>query len=249
MTCFFRRKGTQVIKHIVRKSFEMVGLEISRLHQAKTTNGALARSTKRHQTVQTVIDVGASDGRWSRMCMRHFPNANYLLIEAQSGHMPGLERFSARYTKASYIIAAASSSVGEIYFDSSELFGGLAFKTPRENSVSLPAVTVDSEVTTRNLEGPFLLKLDTHGFEVPILEGAKETLKNASLVIIEAYNFQLTTESLKFYEMCQYMENLGFRCLEVVDLMIRPKDGAFWQMDLIFAPANLPLFKDNAYGG
>lgn len=225
----------------------MVGIDLIRLQNAKTMNSALARCVQSTQAVGSVIDVGASDGRWSRMCMRHFPGANYLLIEAQKEHMPSLERFSGRFANVSHIIAVASNSIGEVYFNNSDLFGGVASKTPEDNFVVLPATTIDSEVEARKLPAPYLVKLDTHGFEIPILEGARETLKNASLAIIEVYNFQLTADSLKFYEMCQYMENLGFRCLEIADLMIRPKDGALWQMDMIFAPADLPLFKDNAY--
>jgi hypothetical protein len=37
--------------------------------------------------------------------------------------------------------------------------------------------TVDIEVAQRALLGPYLIKLDAHGFEVPILIGAQEALK------------------------------------------------------------------------
>jgi hypothetical protein len=40
--------------------------------------------------------------------------------------------------------------------------------------------TIDGLVRRNNLGGPYVLKLDTHGFEVPILEGAHAVLAEAS---------------------------------------------------------------------
>jgi hypothetical protein len=89
--------------------------------------------------------------------------------------------------------------------------------------------------------------LDTHGYEVPILEGATETLKNTNLLIIEAYNFQIAHKSLRFWELCSYVEKLGFLPFNMVDFMHRSKDNAFWQMDIFFLRAEHPVFSSNTY--
>jgi len=108
-------------------------------------------------------------------------------------------------------------------------------------------VTVDEEVARLKLPPPYLLKLDTHGFELPILEGAMNTLASASLVVIETYNFRLTDSSLKFHEMCTFMENKGFSCIDLVEPMHRPGDQAFWQVDLLFVPSDNAVFSSNSY--
>jgi len=108
-------------------------------------------------------------------------------------------------------------------------------------------ITVDEEVSRLNLSSPYLLKLDTHGFELPILEGAKNTLASAALVVIETYNFKLTADSLKFYEMCAFMESKGFSCVDLVEPMHRPGDQAFWQIDLLFIPSDNVVFSSNSY--
>ena len=59
------------------------------------------------------------------------------------------------------------------------------------------------------MTGPFLIKLDTHGMEVPILNGAKQTLQDASIVILETYIFSIGPESLLFDEMCRHMDGLA----------------------------------------
>jgi len=239
-----------MIKTILKKAFSSFGYTISKHSEDSdlTMNAALARCVKRGLDVNTVIDVGASDGRWSRDCMKHIPNAKYLLIEAQEPHKSALDNFRREKTNVDYVLAAAGHKEGKIYFDNSALFGGLASNTPfDEGSIEVPVVTIDHEIKKRNLKGPYLIKLDTHGFEVPILEGARETLKNSSLVIIESYNYRLTDTSLRYFEMCNYMHQLGFLSIELVDLSLRDRDSSFWQMDVFFIPANSKEFTSNSF--
>jgi hypothetical protein len=108
-------------------------------------------------------------------------------------------------------------------------------------------IRLDDAVKEGGLTGPFLVKLDTHGFEVPILEGCSGIVDQVSLFIIECYGFQIADNSLLFWEMCQYMDCLGFRLFDIVDIMHRPKDGSFWQCDAFFIRKENDLFKDNKY--
>jgi FkbM family methyltransferase len=200
-------------------------------------------------SIEGVIDVGASDGHWSARMMHHFPNAKYLLIEAQkAAHGAALQRFQVAHPNVEYELCAAGDQEGEIYFDASDPMGGLASTTPfPKNNISVPVSTVDNLVSRLNLRGPFLLKLDTHGFEVPILEGARQTMAQSAMLIIETYNFTLCPGALRFYELCQFLEPLGFRCVDMFDLMNRPGDHAFWQMDMVFLPTTHPVFQSNRY--
>jgi hypothetical protein len=45
-----------------------------------------------------------------------------------------------------------------------------------------------------------MIKLDTHGYEVPFLCGATETLRNTNLLVNETYNFRVIESSLLFHE-------------------------------------------------
>ena len=105
-----------------------------------------------------------------------------------------------------------------------------------------------AEVARRSLSPPFLVKLDTHGFEVPILDGASRTLEETSLLVVEAYNFDLGPGALRFPDLCRLLEQRGFRCVDLADPMWRPRDGALWQLDLLFVPASRPEFASNTYG-
>jgi FkbM family methyltransferase len=239
---------------------KFVPIPIKRLAQRFIESRGFVRATpsadlhavmsRRHElSVETVIDVGASDGHWSARMMRYFPIAKYLLIEAQkAAHGAALQRFKADHPNVEYELCAAGDHDGEIYFDASDPMGGQASSTPfAKNNISVPVSTVDNLVRRRNLRGPFLLKLDTHGYEVPILEGARQSMAHSAMLIIEAYNFMLCPGALRFYELCQFLEPRGFRCVDMFDLMNRPGDSAFWQMDMVFLPSTHTVFQSNRY--
>src|ERR1700761_7610530 len=89
---------------------------------ALLSGAALDRILSRGMVVGTVIDIGASNGMWSESVMPYFPDAKYLLIEAQDVHAAGLEAFTARHPNADYVLKAAGEKPGTIYFDGAEPF-------------------------------------------------------------------------------------------------------------------------------
>ena len=215
---------------------------------AGTMESALRWLAPRHP-VRTVLDVGASNGSWTELAMQCYPDAAFLLVEAQrDAHEPALRALAGRYPNVHYVIAAAGDRDGTVHFDGSDPFGGAASEHPTgAHDIVVPMTTIDGEVKRRGLEPPFLLKLDTHGFEVPIFEGARNVLSQAGLVVVEAYNFELTPGTLRFHEMCTFLETRGLRCVDLVDVMRRPEDGALWQFDLMFVPRDRPEFRSNSY--
>ncbi|MDV3001973.1 MAG: hypothetical protein N5P05_003579 [Chroococcopsis gigantea SAG 12.99] len=72
---------------------------------------------------------------------------------------------------------------------------------------------------------------------------AKETLYQTEMIIVETYNFGIAPGSLRFYQICQYLETKGFRCVDMCDPLFREKDKAFWQIDLFFIPFITKFFR------
>ena len=160
----------------------------------------------------------------------------------------GLVSLAAGSERIDYVIAVAGDTQGQSHFDASDPFSGVASPDPTgEHDLVLPMTTVDAEVRSRSLPGPYFLKLDTHGFEQSVLMGASVTLETTSIAVIEAYNFELQSNSMRFHELCGYMEERGMRVIDLVDIMRRPKDGVLWQFDLFFARDDRPEFVSNAY--
>jgi FkbM family methyltransferase len=242
----------QIVGKFIKGALKRLGYELRPLsgqYAALTMQAALSRRASSGLEIGTVIDVGASNGSWTRLAQQCFPDAFYFLIEANSFHAQSLSDFKRQNVNVDYILAAAGDSSGEIYFDATDPFGGLAAHARASaNDIIVPVTTIDDQVQRRSLRPPFLVKLDTHGFEVPILKGAQETLKQASLLVVEAYNFTIAPDSLRFWEMCRYLERCGFRPIDLCDPLHRPKDQAFWQIDLFFVPIASREFESNVYG-
>jgi FkbM family methyltransferase len=213
-----------------------------------TLKAALARIAKRGIDVATVIDVGASNGMWSGCVEQYWPGARYHLIEAFDHWLPSLQELAQRKPNYTFTLAAAGPHDGTIKFfnDREAPFGG-AVVTDFRDAWSVPMVSIDAEVSRFNLQPPFLVKLDTHGFESEIVAGATKTLADTNLFVNEFYNYQLHATSKRFAEMVVLIESLGFRCIDMFDPLWRLKDDAFWQIDMAFIPRGRPEFLNNSY--
>jgi FkbM family methyltransferase len=218
------------------------------LAQQPTLAGFLTRLARYRIEFATVIDVGASNGMWTRQVLNHFAAPEFFLIEAQRAHEPALAAFAAENPRVRYTLCAAADRPGEVHFHAGDPFGGLAAHTAfPEHNVVVPARTLDEITATHALHPPYFVKLDTHGFEEQILSGAAQTLRQTSLAVIEAYNHRMGHDNLLFPELCALMADRGFRCIDFFDPLYRPHDGSFWQADFAFARTDWPGFEHQHY--
>lgn len=213
------------------------------------TPSALARIQARGVEVASVLDVGASDGIWSIKARPCWPQARYHLVEAFGHWQEKLEALCAAEPAFSHVIAAAGATEGEVWFsnDPEAPYGGAASTEPGQGRWPVPQVSLTGEVVRLGLPGPYLIKLDTHGFERPILEGAAAILAQTSLVVIETYIFHVLPDAMLFHEMCAYMAGHGFRVIDMSEPLWRERDRALWQVDLFFVRDDRPEFRHNGY--
>jgi FkbM family methyltransferase len=235
------------LRRAANRLLHPLGLHLIRRERAFEMDEALGRARARGLEIRTVIDVGASDGIWSLRAQRHFPKARFLLFEPLAERHAALERLRASHG-FDFVPAAAGPQPGRVRFAVDPALDGSGVATPDSPMTrAVPVETIDATVAARALTGPYCLKLDTHGFEVPVLTGAARVLGQTQLLVIEAYNFPLTPDCLRFHELCTWLEARGFRCCDLADPMRRPRDGLLWQMDLLFVPAASPWFASNRY--
>ncbi len=241
------------ISHAVNSLLTPLGVKIVRAH-ADTLDATFAmesavrRITEHGIPINSVIDIGASNGEWSLMTMGTFPRASYIGIEPLRERRPELEVVKQKHENFDYALCVAGRTDGEdaILNISDDLDGSTVDGTGGQ-ARSVPVKTVDAIVRERKLEGPFLLKFDTHGYEVPILMGAKETLTKTNVIVMEVYNFKITDHAIRFHEMCSHLEQLGFRCYDIAGPSLRLHDKAFWQMDMFFARTDSGMFSSSEY--
>ena len=240
---------SSIFYRVLRPILLLRGMEvvpIARHEKKGFFTPALERECKRGQPA-TVIDVGASDGRWSVEAARVFPSARYHLIEPLLERKPALSALCDSRPNFSFSSAAAAEQLGSGFMSVSEDLDGSALSTQCATARQVDLTTIDHEVEKLKLPAPYLIKLDTHGFERQIIEGASNTFNRTIVCIIEVYNYELFKGSLRFGELNDLMEKKGFRCSDIVNLVWRPGDEMLWQFDMFFKPASSIEFSRNSY--
>jgi FkbM family methyltransferase len=226
------------MKSILRKTgWELRRVDNSRQSNTRATMQEGLRWLSSHNFhFKTVLDVGASDGCWSKDCMKYFPMADYILFEPQPVHSDALDKFAQSCGKNVKIIKkAVGATIGDTFFDAKDPFGGALLQENKDSyTIKVEMTTIEDSVSQIDDERPYLMKLDTHGYEKSILEGAGKTLEKIDVLIIEAYNYKFTNEGLLFWELCAYLSDRGFRPIDLVDVDHRKFDNSLWQMDLFF---------------
>jgi len=189
--------------------------------------------------IQTIVDVGASDGRYSKALWPTRPEATYILVD------PIEYPNKWEGNKVNWVHKALLDKPGlSVAFSKSvDLFGsgcyGDAVATQTVGSTTL------SELC--DVHESIFVKLDTHGVEMEILGNHLPTLRSKiPLIQIEAYNFNLSPTSVPFFRLTQFMENWGYRVMALFDVSHR-SDGCLWQMDLLFAHKENSLFNNPFY--
>nr|WP_294790348.1 FkbM family methyltransferase [uncultured Mucilaginibacter sp.] len=242
-----------MIVPVVKRILQKMGFELRRRKVVTgpypnigelNMTGAMQRSHVRGLTaVKTVLDIGAAEGLWSLSAKQLWPDADYVLFEPLAERIELLTNLSASTPGFHFVPKGAGKESGSFSMEVTDcLDASMITDTPIDATRSrlIEVTSIDEEVANLGLDGPFIVKLDTHGFELPILEGCAGIFDRVSLFIIECYGYKITKDTLLFWEICQYMESKGFRLVDVVDIVHRPLDQTFWQCDAFFCPVNSP---------
>lgn len=211
-------------------------------------SSAVQRIPTHNISVNSIIDIGASNGKWSMDTLKVFPVASYLAIEPLSEREEALEKLKIKHDNFDFALCVAGDADGQhVMLNVADDLDGSSVDATGKNIRKVPVRTIDSIISEKNMKEPFLLKFDTHGYEIAILNGAKDTLDKTNIIIMEVYNYKIEDHALRFHEMCSHMEKLGFRCYDIAGPMLRLYDKSFWQMDLLFCRKDSEIFVYNQY--
>lgn len=247
----------ELLKKLIRKSFNVLGLEVQRKPKVSPTVsrssmlGSLKQVAENGFNPQTIIDVGAANG--TPPLYEVFPNARHILIEPLEEFTPDLKSLVSKLRNAQYFIAVANKISGETTINvHPDLVGSSLYKEEEDSDVNgvertVPAITLDEICHAQKTEAPYLIKIDTQGSELDILEGATKILQDTETIILEVSLFEFFKGGPQFFDCIQFMKARGFVAYDLFSLQYRLLDRALSQVDIMFVQETSELRKYHFY--
>lgn len=203
------------------------------MSRAPLKRQALKLLRERGVPVSTVLDVGVLNG--TPELVEAWPDVKYILFEPVAEFA---ETIRANYAAVDHeLVSAAVSDVsGTVALETFTVLDGADISHSRMKADGgagmrqVPMVSLDDWLASCPQAAPYLLKIDIDGQELKVLAGASETLKQASIVIIEASRRQ-------FVRRLNAVQKAGFTLFDLAEPCYY--DGAFWQCDAIFVRDDL----------
>lgn len=171
-------------------------------------------------SIRTVIDVGANKGRHTKMYRRKFPEATVYAIEP----VPHLADSIAKWAESQngqvqVLNIALSNCTGETEFfvnHKASIWSTLRVPEgePAEDyqRIVVDVDTLDNLSQQLDIVDDVLVKIDTEGADIDVLEGGEQMLRSAAAVLIESifYPTRYGDDAPVFEEVVGAMMELGF---------------------------------------
>jgi FkbM family methyltransferase len=171
--------------------------------QDRCLNRFLKYCDNKNIQFKTVLDIGAWCGTWS-LAMQKYAE-NIFCYEPNKTHFACLEKNLASFSNVSLYNCAIGNEEG---------FVKLTEETATQNTrvIQEKGDTKICTIDSLNLDNVDLIKIDVEGFEMEVLKGGKETIKNIEYIMIELNNNTKRYGSSN-REIEKYLPTLGFRML------------------------------------
>ena len=149
--------------------------------------------------IEVVFDVGANDGQSVRTFLPAFPFATIYSFEPDPKTFQRLELLLGRQSRVRPVCRALGSSSGtaQLFRFNLDQTNSLLPKAEgaeqyvfdknylkSQGTVSVPITTIDDFCAMESIRRIDLLKIDTQGFEIEVLQGAKALLSQGAIAMI-----------------------------------------------------------------
>jgi len=166
-----------------------------------------------------IIDVGAYEGEWTRRLKAIYPSSRVLMVEPLAKE-PFLSKVQKDWPDVSYSIQLLGSKTGtEKRFYECET--GSSYYEENSPAKKNPTVrktqSLDDLLSSLShvLRSPSLLKIDSQGSELDILDGARQSLQFFEMIYLEVPIVLYNHDAPDFEAYITYMSRIGYRVFDV----------------------------------
>ncbi|MDH3648415.1 MAG: FkbM family methyltransferase [Saprospiraceae bacterium] len=231
-----------IIKHYLRKS----GYEIRKYTDNSEHQNLL--KLLRHFKIRTVLDVGANVGQYSTRLRTLGYDQEIISFEPLPSAVETLKKISARDPKWKVLQLAlgeqkerktlhvSANSYSSSFLEMSEMLLDVAPQATYVDAVEVQVDILDSVLEIGEIATPIFLKIDSQGFEIPVLKGAQKMIaeKNIIGLQLEMSLTPLYENEPLYNEVMRFVEELGFTLYSIDPGLTDQKSGRMLQVDGIF---------------
>ena len=188
----------------------------------------------------SIIDVGGADGTVSIMLSKAFPNAKIYTFEPIQASFQQLSQNTNTYPNIQINNLALGNKAQKLQMQIAErITSSSLFDINEEIEDKYLATNIkkksEEEIEVKRLDDIFddnqifnLIKLDVQGYELEVLKGGIEVLKQTKIVLIEMQNHDIYSKAPKYYDLDAFLREHHFILYDIVPSIRRDKKLYEW---------------------
>ena len=199
----------------IKKMLRSRGYDVVRYH-------SFYDSALRPMGIQTIFDIGANTGEFSKEMRALFPEAQIFAFEPLRDcfeqiqvKMAGDQKFQALNValgaeNGESVIQRSSFHPSSSLLPMASLHKELYPKSKDSTEEKIQVMRLDDAVKTLSIDTPLFIKMDVQGFEDKVIVGGPHTIALASVLQIETSFVPLYENQPLFDDIYQLVRNFGF---------------------------------------
>lgn len=235
------------IKNKVKQFALKFGVEMHWYNPAQSQDARLLKLLEYHG-IDTVIDVGANDGGYGRFLREGGYKGSVLSFEpladaheklsasaAQSKNWHVAPRMALGAEDGEVEINVAGNSTSSSVLPMAELHSSAESSSRYVGVQRVPLRRLESVEDEVIKQGKaILLKIDTQGYEMPVLKGSGALLDRVNGLQLELSLVPLYDGQILYREIIEWLDNKGFELWNVMPGFVDTRSGRMLQMDGVF---------------
>ena len=234
-----------IFKKVVRKSFNIIGLDIRRIPPYEKNKLVWLKDFN----VNTILDIGANEGQFAIEVSRFIPNAHIYSFELLKDIFEKLIANSYKICSSfqCYNVALGNfngiTKIFRSHFSPSSSL--LEMAKLHEQAFPFTKKRWEEEVIVRRLDDVIeeknlnlidnvFIKLDVQGYEKEVIYGGLNTFKKAKIVVTDISFYELYKRQPLFEDVYNLLLSIGFKYKGSINTTFHSKTGLPLFADAIF---------------
>ena len=239
----------RIIKRIIKGILNQFGYKVILPNYKNSHELVINKLIEDHQ-IEVVLDVGANTGQFAKSLRQSGFGGKIISFEPLSSAWKELKENSEKdelWIVADRVALGNEIGVVEINIAGNSASSSILSMESTCKEAAPESAYIDQEeaplstldhlfqiMLAAHLSGNLFLKIDTQGYELMVLEGAKSLLTHVHLVELEISFVELYTGQVLYRQIIDYMEEQGFTLWSIFPMFSDKSTSRMLQADAIF---------------